>query len=75
MSIKPNTVANITNILSALTVITFLVKKLLESDFPGARGPGFTPDSWLRHRNFKNIFQAKPNDSDLAQRARVSGTH
>jgi len=32
------------------------------TDYPGPENPGFTPDSWLRHRGFKSIFQAEPID-------------
>ena len=32
------------------------VKKSLESGYPGPEAPAFPPDSWLCHRDFKNIL-------------------
>ena len=36
------------------------VKKSPESDYSGPTEPGFSPDSWLRHRDFFQAFQAEP---------------
>ena len=51
------------------------VKKSLESDYPVPRGPGFIPDSWLGHRDFKTIFGVEHSVSCVVQKARLFGMH